>query len=88
MAATAHFPRGWVPDIYLNHSDQTHYDLLVSEEHRLALLGLIGGSGKKDEKKMNDTEKIVSNDRQKTVHAKKKSKGFEEEFLEENDLED
>ena len=49
MAATAHFPRGWVPDMYLYHSDQTHYDLLVAENHHLALLGLVGGKGKKEE---------------------------------------
>ena len=35
MAATAHFPKGWVPDMHLYHSDQTHYDLLVCEDHRL-----------------------------------------------------
>ena len=51
MAATAHFPRGWVPDMYLYHSDQTHYDLLVSEDHRLALLGLVGGTGNKNDEK-------------------------------------
>ena len=43
-AATAHFPKGLIPDMYLYNSDQTHYDLLVAEDHRLALLGLFGGS--------------------------------------------
>ena len=41
MADTAQFPKGLVPDMYLYHSDQTHYDLLVSEDHHLALLGMI-----------------------------------------------
>ena len=41
MAATAHFHEGWVPDMYLYNLDQTHDDLLVGEDHWLALLGLV-----------------------------------------------
>ena len=89
MAASAHFPKGWVPDMYLYHSDQTHYDLLVAENHRLALLGLVGGKGKKEEeKKTNDTDKMDCNDGWKTVETKNKKNVVEEEFLKENDFED
>ena len=49
MAETAHFPKGWVPDMYLYNSDQTHYDLFVSEDHRLAFLGIVGGKSKTEE---------------------------------------
>ena len=30
-----------MPDMALYHSDQTHYDLLVKDDSRLALLGLL-----------------------------------------------
>ena len=51
LASTAHFPKGLVPDLYLYNSDQAHYDLLVAEDHRLALLGLIGSPNNDKEKK-------------------------------------
>ena len=33
----------WAPDMALYHSDNTHYDLLVKDDSRLALLGLLAG---------------------------------------------
>ena len=33
-----------VPDIALYHRDETHFDLLVRDDSRLALLGLLAGS--------------------------------------------
>merc|ERR1712025_21677 len=33
--------KGSIPDLYLYHLDRTHYDLLVSEDHRVALTGLV-----------------------------------------------
>ena len=43
MAASAEIKFGkWAPDMYLYHSDDTHYDLLVDENSRLAL-GLLAG---------------------------------------------
>ena len=53
MASTAHFPKGWVPDMYLYHGFQSHYDLLVSESHRIALLGLVGVTKEVKEKPEN-----------------------------------
>ena len=69
MAASAHFPKGWVPDMYLYNSDQTHYDLLVAENHRLALLGLVGSTAGKKAKAKSDLSqedwKFVSNKKNK-----------------------
>jgi hypothetical protein len=33
----------WAPDMALYHSDNTHYDLLVKDDSRNALLGLLLG---------------------------------------------
>ena len=41
MMKFALFPKGLVPDIFLYNSDQSHYDLLVSEDRKLAQLGLV-----------------------------------------------
>ena len=62
MADTAHFPRGWIPDMHLYNSDQNHYDLLVSRDHRLALLGLIQlkKSSTKDNPSKQDKISIIS----------------------------
>ena len=38
----------WVPDMALYHSEDTHFDLLVKDDSRLALLGLLAGSVKDD----------------------------------------
>ena len=59
MASTAHFPRGWVPDMYLYHGFQSHYDLLVAENHRIALLGLVGTTKEAEAKNENvDNNKL------------------------------
>ena len=75
MADSAHFPKGWVPDMYLYNSDQTHYDLLVAEDHRLALLGLVGGDN--DENRASES----SADAWKVVGTKKKNKHAAEKLL-------
>ena len=41
LAKFSDFPPGAVPDMYLYNSDNCHYDLLVDENSRLAILGLI-----------------------------------------------
>ena len=33
----------WVPDMHLYHSENIHFDLLVKDDSRLALLGLLAG---------------------------------------------
>ena len=37
MTPKPHYVGKWAPDIYLYHSDNTHYDLLVRDKSRLAL---------------------------------------------------
>lgn len=59
LANNAHFPKGLVPDMYLYNSDQNHYDLLVSDNHHLALLGLI--TNKQPEKKLSPMNNLDSN---------------------------
>ena len=78
MSDSAHFPKGWVPDMYLYNSDQTHYDLLVAEDHRLALLGLVGGE---------NNDKCASQssaDDWKVVGLNKKNKHAAEKLLLDN----
>ena len=70
MAATAHFPKGWAPDLYLYNLDQTHYDLLVAEDHRLALLGLV--ASKYESEEIVDKEPKDSVNEWQTVAGKKK----------------
>ena len=41
MASHSEFAQGTVPNMYLYNSDNTHYDLLVEDNSRLAVLGLI-----------------------------------------------
>ena len=44
MAATAEVKFGkWVPDMSLYHSYETHYDLLIKDDSRIALVGLLAG---------------------------------------------
>ena len=101
MSASAHFPKGWVPDLYLYNSDQTHYDLLVAEDHRLALLGLIGSKSQKIHEQIvineenDDLSSVpnngsVPNDSWQSVdHKKKKKKQVTpEKFLDESEHED
>ena len=46
-----------VPDIALYHRDETHFDLLVRDDSRLELLGLLAGSV--DIEPSEDSNKIV-----------------------------
>ena len=86
MSATAHFPQGWVPDLYLYNSDQSHYDLLVAEDHRLALLGLIGSKKSVKEDDITDNNDCLdhSDDGWKSVRHKKKQKNASEKILKED----
>ena len=34
----------WIPDMALYHSEESHYDLLVKDDSRLAPLGLLAGA--------------------------------------------
>ena len=43
MSSAALFPKGLIPDMFLYNSDQSHFDLLVSEEHQLFSLGMTDG---------------------------------------------
>ena len=45
MVQTSEIKYGkWVPDMALYHSEETHFDLLVKDDSRLALLGLLAGN--------------------------------------------
>ena len=48
----------WTPDMALYHSDNTHYDLLVKDDSRLALLGLLAGM--KDNKVIEEDIKEIN----------------------------
>ena len=54
----------WIPDMALYHCDETHYDLLVKDDSRLALLGLLAGA----------KEEIDDNEGWSTVADKKNGK--------------
>ena len=78
-----------VPDIALYHRDETHFDLLVRDDSRLALLGLLAGSV--DIEPSEDSNKNgVSEDDWVTVITKKrrgvKHSKIDEELLIENEL--
>ena len=72
MEANASFPKGSIPDMFLYHRDQTHYDLLVSEDHRLALLGLIGEKSKKHTNQDDDSQLQKDETWQNVSYNKKK----------------
>ena len=40
----------FIPDMFLYHNEDTHYDLLVKSVSRLALLGLLAGATDKTER--------------------------------------
>ena len=85
LASTAHFPKGLVPDLYLYNSDQAHYDLLVAEDHRLALLGLIGSPNNDKEKKETTND---DNGWQFVNNKKKKCQFSPDSLIVENDQEE
>ena len=56
MGRFSEFPPGTVPDMLLYNSDNCHYDLLVEDHSRLAVMGLIsfGQDKKTEEIKVNE----------------------------------
>ena len=48
MAQHSEFAPGTVPHMYLYNSDNCHYDLLVEDDSRLAILGFISMGDKKE----------------------------------------
>ena len=48
MARFSDFAPGSVPDMFLYNSDNSHYNLLVEDQSRLAVLGLITLEGEKE----------------------------------------
>ena len=63
MAKLSDFAPGTVPDMYLYNSDNCHYDLLVEDNSRLAVLGLVTlGEGKEVEEKEAAMKKMDENE--------------------------
>ena len=76
MAAVAEVRFGkWAPDMALYHCDDTHFDLLVKDNSRIALLGLLGGiaQSKYDGTKIDDEWELVTNRKVKTKNGKEES---------------
>ena len=83
MSAKAEVRFGkWAPDMSLYHSDNTHYDLLVKDDSRVALLGLLLTE---ESFKENESDHVVE-DEWKIVNKKKKNvgQGITEELLKED----
>ena len=51
-----------IPDMALYHSSENHYDLLVKDDSRLALLGLLAGVSSDVPKNKDETKKAVVDD--------------------------
>ena len=70
MAQFSDFPPGTVPDMYLYNSDNCHFDLLVADNSRVAVLGLI--SMDRVETNIKEKEVVVFNklNRNKVVKDK------------------
>ena len=87
MVQTAEIQFGkWVPDMALYHSENSHFDLLVKDDSRLALLSLLAGTmGEKDDSNKlsprKDVWEAVSNRKRKV----NKAKVTEEEILAETE---
>ena len=45
----------FLPDVALYHMFETHYDLLVEDDSRIAVLGLLAGSANDDSNKVDDS---------------------------------
>ena len=94
MSKEAEFKFGkCIPDMAVYHKDETHFDLLVRDDSRLALLGLLAGSLNIEPKDTNKT--IVSDDDDDwvTVITKKRkepkmSKNVEELLIEDENKDD
>ena len=73
----------WIPDMALYHSDDTHYDLLVKDDSRLALLGILAGADEEGEDvALKDMEGGL-NDWQK---VEKKNRGMKEKNVMDEEL--
>ena len=78
-----------MPDMALYHSDDSHYDLLVEDDSRLAHLGLIAGSSpdnRKESLEINAWKKVERKKSSKTKKAEQKQ--FGETLLEESEMEE
>ena len=72
----------WAPDMFLYHSSNTHYDLLVNETSRIAQMGLLAGATVNDTKELDDE---IRNEWQTVKPSYKKSfPSNKEELLVEN----
>ena len=89
MSRHAEFKLGkCVPDMALYHNDESHFDLLVKDDSRLALLGLLAGTGVEDPEIVKEGVKISeSNDEWTKVNYKRRN-GKEENFDKEELLEE
>ena len=86
MTKFAIFPKGFVPDLFLYNSDQSHYDLLVAEDHKLAILGLVK-SPQVEKEHLSDEKESVNG--WKVQRAKsKKSLSSEMLIMEDNQTEE
>ena len=68
MAKHAQFPLGTIPDMALYNEDEVHYDLLVEDDSRLALIGLISSNPSTDPVKVdiNEWTEVKGNKSNKT----------------------
>ena len=81
----------WIPDMALYHCDDTHYDLLVKDDSRLALLGILAGADHQGEDavptetigSMNDWQKV-----EKKNPGRKVTNVMDEELLLEDGISD
>ena len=60
MSPYSEFSPGTVPEMYLYNSDSTHFDLLVENNSRLAVMGFISLGEEKEIKKVKEKETEVS----------------------------
>ena len=77
MAPHSEFRTGTVPEMYLYNSDSTHFDLLVENNSRLAVLGFISVGKEKEVDMREGRETKASPDPQDNQGAKK---GSEEQW--------
>jgi len=66
----------WAPDMSLYHSIDSHYDLLVSDNSRLALMGLLGRTSGNDFEELGDEWKTVKPKRQFSRKKNTQEKNF------------
>ena len=73
MAPYSEFCTGTVPEMYLYNSDSTHFDLLVQNNSRLAVLGFISVGNEKKVERKEERETKASSDPRENQGAKKGS---------------